>query len=147
MSVVSFRGLMTEASHERLKLSTLTGKTGYKIRKLQIISSAPYVQQIKGILKVYKDEQSGTPDGLVNFGDQTLLGVSTYHDNPVAEDMAESETIIFDNITFNQDIFLTYKDVGVNGVSVSYYIELEKLKLTDLEATFHTLQSIKTLVE
>jgi hypothetical protein len=149
MPIKSFRGSMSTtagpaAPVQTLSLRTNDGKTGYKIKKLQIIVTDPYVAATKLIFKIYSVPQT-TTDGIVDFSDQTLLGVSTYHDQPVAEDMAESKTIIFDNIVFNQDIYLTCHDQGLNQKSASYYIELETVKLDLNENTVATLKDIRNI--
>ena len=149
MPIKSFRGSMStsagpSAPVARVALRTNNGRTGYRLKKLQIIVTDPFVAATKLIFKIYSVPQT-TTDGIVDFSDQTLLGVATYHDQPVAEDMAESKTIIFDNVVFNQDIYLTCHDQGLNQKSASYYFELESIKLGLNDNTVATLKDIRNV--
>jgi hypothetical protein len=142
--IKTFRGLIIDGAEDTIVLHTNDGSTGYRLKKLDIIQEDPYVAQAKLVAKVYSVSQT-TINGNVDFSDQALLGVSTYHDQPIAEDMSESKTIIFDNMVFNQDIYVTLKDMGVNGLSASYYIELEQIKLDINESTVATLKDIRNI--
>jgi hypothetical protein len=142
--IKTFRGLIVNDGQDTIVLHTNDGSTGYRLKKLDIIQEDPYVAQAKLVAKVYSVSQT-TINGNVDFSDQALLGVSTYHDQPIAEDMSESKTIIFDNMVFNQDIYVTLKDMGVNGLSASYYIELEQIKLDINESTVATLKDIRNI--
>jgi len=141
MVVKSFRGLLKDGGQDKIPLHTNDGRTGYRIKKLQVIIETPLLQAAKSVVKVYTDFQS-TIDSVVNFSDQTLLGVATYHDQPVAEDMSESSVIIFDNQTFNQDIFVTHHEQTATQ-ACNYYIELEEVPLGSLEATVVTLKDMR----
>ena len=53
-------------------------------------------------------------------------------------------TVVFDNMTFNQDIDITMVDV--NGTQAgNYYIELEQIKLDLNENTVATLKDIRNI--
>ena len=41
--IISFRGILGEGLEEKIKLSTLKGKIGYKIIKFQVMNSSPGV--------------------------------------------------------------------------------------------------------
>ena len=142
MPIKTFKGSIDDEEQIDIRISTSQGKVGYKIKKLQIIVTDPFVAACKLVFKVYTTKQT-TIDALVDFADQTLIGVATYHDQPVAEDMAESTVIIYENFVFNQDVFITMADVGVNAKSASYYLELEQVKLDEHEAAVATLKDMR----
>jgi len=143
MPTKTFRGKITSETTDTIVLHTNKGSTGYRIKKFEIIVSNPFVAQSKGVVKIYTVPQT-TEDALIDFSDNTLIAVSTYHDQPVAEDMSASKTIIFDNAVFNQDIYLTAKDLGVAQVSeFSYQLELETVTLDLNENTVATLKDIR----
>jgi len=50
--------------------------------------------------------------------------------------------IIFDNVTFNQDIFITAIDIGA-AAECNYYLELEQFTLDLSEATVATLKDMR----
>ena len=136
---ISFRGQIIDGEIEKIKLSTLNGKTGYKITKFQIIGTSPAGVTYESVIKIYKE--SKTPDFVIDFTDFDLLAAAFYenHQNAVAEGQ---DVIIFDNEMFNQDIFINCSTIAGE---INYYIELETKELSDLESTMMTLQSLRTI--
>ena len=61
------------------------------------------------------------------------------HQNVVADG---ENVIIFDNEMFNQDIYINCSTIADD---INYYIELERINLSDIETTKLTLQSIRTI--
>jgi hypothetical protein len=139
---IAYRGKLDMDTEDRIKLSTLNGKTGYKIKKFKIMSTTPGTgnKELVGKITSKADDNIGPA---VDFSDSELLAVAYLADRTTNE--SSFETIIFDNKKFNQDIFVAVSDATSNTVPVNYYIELETMPLTDLEATFLTLQNIKTI--
>ena len=142
MSSITFRGSLNDDEVRKIKLSTLSGKTGYRIKTFQVISEDPVSVDEEAVVKIYIDKQSSATK-TIDFDDQTLIAVA-FFENAQNTAYFGGTTIVFDNVSFNQDIYITNQSLGN---PMNFYIELEKIKLTDLEATFHTLQSIKTLLE
>jgi hypothetical protein len=60
MVVKTFRGLLADGGQDRIRLSTIKGKAGYKIVKFQIIGAEPGQQDQEHTVKIYKTEQSIT---------------------------------------------------------------------------------------
>ena len=146
MPIKSFRGMISDNGQDKILLHTNTGSTGYRIVKFQIIPNAPGTVAQETICKIFKISQTGTPDGNIDFNDQTLLAAAFYQDSGSAGDN-QATTIIFDNEIFNQDIFITNKDVSGNdpGAPINYYIELEQIKLDLNENTVATLKNIRNI--
>ena len=143
MPIKSFRGQIKDEGTDLINLHTKDGSTGYRITKFQNINAQPGSQMIEGVMKIYKVPQTGTPDGLVDFNDQTLLAVC-YHEDNDSTAYSTSQVIIFDNEIFNQDIYITFKDVST-GQAMNYYIELEQVKLDLSENTVATLKDIRNI--
>jgi len=143
MKIKSFRGLIADDSIETIPLSTNTGSTGYRIKKLQIITNFPGAgSDYESCIKIYKIPQTvASVDGVVDFSDNTLLAVA-YISGDSASVTAVQETIIFDNEIFNQDIYVTNYDAAT-GESMNYYLELEVLSLDLNEATVATLKDMR----
>ena len=140
MVVKTFRGLLADGGQERICLETLRGKVGYRIVKFQVIPTVPGTIAQETICKIQTEQAS--IDGVINFSDNTLLAASYYQDSTSAGDN-QATTVIFDQEIFNQDIFVTNKDVSGNTESINYYIELEVIPLTDHAAEFTTLKDIR----
>ena len=140
MPIKTFKGLLADLTQDTIVLHTNDGGTGYRIVKFQIMSSAPGVDLQESVVKIYKVEQSSI-DALVDFSDNTLLATAYLetHGEPWYTD---SDQVIFDQEIFNQDIYVTHKDVAV-GTAVNYYIELEQVKLDLNERTVATLKNIR----
>ena len=121
MAIKSFRGMMATDTIDTISLHTNTGSTGYRIKKLQTIQEDPGVQT-EHVVKIYTVAQT-TVDDKINFSDNELLGVSYLQSGPSASSSTvANEVIIFDNITFNQDIYVTAKTITCSD-EVNYYIE------------------------
>ena len=139
---LSYKGQLDMGLEDRIRLRTLKGKTGYKISKFQIISKTPGVGDYEYVAKITKvpDPNIGAT---ISFTDADLLGIVYYKGKVSANEPANTDTIIFDNEKFNQDIFINITDAGGGTIPCNYYIELETMPLTDLETTKLTLQSIR----
>ena len=82
--------------------------------------------------------------GTADFNDNTLLAAADYrqHDNEAYGNTAN--VIVFDNMVFNQDIYVT--NMAHNAAqTMNYYIELEQMKLDLNENTIATLKDIRNI--
>ena len=137
----SFRGLMTNGDQEQINLSTNNGKTGYKIVKFKIILGNPSAESSEAVVKIFANKQTSITDK-INFSDNDLLGAGFWTNEAAAHQNPEDVTIIFDNVIFNQDIFITYVD-SKTTTGVNYLLELEQVKLDLSENTVATLKDIR----
>ena len=142
MPIKTFRGLIADLGAETIALHTNDGSTGYKIRKFELMSTQPGQVDGEHIMQIFTIPKTDTSlyDN-IDFSDQTLLGCG-YISTDTSEVNADTRTIIFDNITFNQDIYLTHADVKGN-LGVNYHIELEQVKLSLDESTVTTLKNLR----
>ena len=144
MPIKSFRGLLADGQELRIRLGTIRGEIGYKIKKFQIITNLPgagsdYASVVKLRSQPMGDGVATT--AIVNFDSGVLLGVAwTSGDSATPNNYLE--TVVFDNVVFNQDIFVTHKEtIGSQGCN--YYLELEQVKLNLDEATVATLKDMR----
>jgi hypothetical protein len=143
MKTISYKGKIEANTQEIIRLSTIQGKIGYRIRKLSIIGEEPGEETVELILKIYKIEQD-TINNTVDFSDDTLLGVAYLIDSSSTATVT-ADNIIFDNEMFNQDIYVTAVDASGSNRATNYYLELEQFKLNDIETTMATLKDIRAL--
>ncbi len=140
---INFKGKLAMGEEDRIKLSTIDGKTGYKIKKFQILSATPGVSNVEMVAQIFTKSQIGSIGPTVNFTNSELLAVATYFAHQTVD--TQIPIIIFDNTEFNQDIYISMQDADGNTVECNYYIELEKFRLNDIQATQLTLQNIRTI--
>tara|TARA_R110002110_G_scaffold173932_1_gene376872 strand:+ start:1440 stop:1877 length:438 start_codon:yes stop_codon:yes gene_type:complete len=142
MPVKSFRGQLTHGivGMETISLHTNDGSTGYRIKKLELLGSDLTGRDQESVFKVYTVKQTAV-DGVVDFSDQTLLAAGFY-EQVASTSYFGDQIVVFDNITFNQDIFLT-NDEAKGGHPINYHIELEMVKLDLNENTVATLKDLR----
>jgi hypothetical protein len=141
---ISFRGNIPDGLQDKINLRTNNGKVGYKITKFQIISNEPATTTAEIVCKIFDKDQSASVGHDVDFTDGNLLAVAYIEEHSNSTDFGGTN-IIFDNKIFNQNIFVTASDGSGGTKSCNYYIELEAMPISDLEATKLTLQSIRTI--
>ena len=145
--IKSFRGKLASGSSDVIRLSTNNGLTGYKIKKVETISTDPGAYDEENIFKLFSVEEldaTGVPviNGQLDFNSPTLLGAVFFQTGPAATKTA-STVIVFDNVVINQDLHITAIDVGGSTRAINYYIELEQVKLDINEATVATLKDMR----
>lgn len=140
---LSFRGKLDIGVQQKIKLSTLKGKTGYRITNFKVLSSTPGVTNIETVVKIYSKSQTNFP-ATVDFTESDLLAVAYYQDD-ANQAYPSSVDITFDNEVFNQDIFIYAEDAAGGSVPFNFYIEIETIRLSDIQATQLTLKSLRNL--
>lgn len=138
--IKTFRGLLKDQQQERIRLQTLDGKKGYRIKRIDLMSDKPGSTSYEHVVKVYSVKQTAI-DPIVDFSEQTLLATA-YLEGNHNENYTDKLNVVFDQVTFNQDIFITHYDVST-GESCNYYMELEVIKLDDVEATAVILKNFR----
>lgn len=141
MPIKSFRGQIVDGGIETIPLHTNNGSTGYKIVKFQVIPSED--ADSEQAIKIYSVPQT-TATNDINFEDETLLAACFFSMSVAAHTGPEDITIVFDNMIFNQDIFVTNKAHNA-AQTMNYYIELEQVKLALDENTVATLKDIRNI--
>jgi len=142
--IKTFRGLIADGAQDTIVLHTNDGSTGYRIVKFEIIDPAPGTANFENVVKIYSISQT-VIDGLIDFSENTLLGCAFWQYNASNPSHSTPYQIIFDKMVFNQDIYITHKDVSGNANSSNYYIELEQVKLDLNENTVATLKDIRNV--
>jgi len=140
--IKTFRGLLADGGQERIRLSTIKGKVGYKIAKFKLMATTPGVGNYEHIVKIWKTEQTSI-DGTIDFTDSDLLAAG-YLEGDSSRTQTDGIMIIFDNEIFNQDIYITHKDVHTVSFPCNYYLELEVIPLDDAGAEYTTLKDMRS---
>jgi len=146
MPIKSFRGLLADGGQDTIVLHTNNGLTGYRLVKFELMANTPGVVEIANVVKIYTEEQDAI-DAVVDFSDQRLLGAGYLESHGGIQDANYRSNSVFETSRiFNQDIFVTHKDVKT-GEACNYYIELEQIKLDLSESTTATLKDIRNTAE
>jgi len=142
--IKTYKGILTDGGQDKIRLKTNRGDIGYRIKTFQMIAEAIGTYDHGFIMKIYKVSQS-TVTALIDFSDGTLLAAGYFASHENIQNPLLS-VVVFDKEIFNQDIYITCKDIET-GQNCNYYIELEQIKLNDNESTMATLQSMRQIAE
>ena len=142
MPIKTFRGLLADGAIDTVTLHTNNGSAGYRIVKMDLMSSDPMDTATKADVKIYKTPQTAVTNAM-DFSDQTLLAAG-HHAKGNNTSEVVSNIIVFDNVVFNQDIFVTAIDTQATE-PINYYIELEQMPLDLSEQTVATLKDIRNV--
>jgi len=143
--IKTFRGILADGGQDRIRLQTIKGKVGYRIVKFQIMNpqAGASAYEMESTVKIYKTEQS-TIDAMVDFTDSDLLGAAQLGTHASFGTYPQSTIIIFDGEIFNQDIFITHKNLHSDALECNYYVELEVIPLDDAGAEYTTLKDMRS---
>ena len=141
--IKTFRGLIADGVQDTIVLHTNDGSIGYRIVKFEIMPKDVAAAAAEHVIKIYKVSQT-TVDGVVDFSENTLLGAGFTNNYGDATAYNLTERTIFEREIFNQDIYVTHKDMAT-GEPCNYYLELEQVKLDLNESTVATLKDIRNL--
>ena len=149
MPIKSFRGLIADEGIDTLSLHTINGSTGYRIVKMEVFPEKPGTVSQESCIKIFSIPQTAVPDSTIDFNDNTLLATGFVSNDTSLETRGlinANRVVVFDNMVFNQDIYITHHD-GLTGEKCNYYIELEQIKLDLNENTTATLRNIRNIAE
>ena len=138
--IKSFRGKLAKGESDTISLHTRDGLTGYKIVKFQAMGTSED-ENYESTIQVWSVPTTAALN--VDFSDQRLLATILYGDSNQAADRV-NQTVIFDNMIFNQDIYVTFES-KTSSADMNYYIELEQMKLDLNEQTVATLKDIRNV--
>ena len=136
------RGKWANGSQVKSRLSTNKCLTGYQVAKLTWFPDQPGTSTVENVGQLFTTKRTvaiPTSAATVTFDDPTLLGAAFYNGEAAGEYFLN---VVFDNMKFNQDIFITHTN-NQSGASVNFYLELEQVKLDVDEATVATLKDMR----
>ena len=146
MPIKSFRGKIADEAVDTISLHTNDGSVGYRIAKFELMPVDPSTDEAENVVKIFSipqpDPTATPPTATIDFSDNTLLATSFIEGHGSTIYLTRTTTI-FDNMTFNQDIYVTNKSPQTKAVN--YYIELEMVKLDLNENTVATLKDIRNI--
>jgi len=149
--IVSFRGLIADKTEDMIPLSTIRGGKGYRIVKFilfpEFIGSNVAGSEYESLVQIFKTPQTTAISGIsTDFNNNRLLAAATYFSEvsgSPAYVIGSNTDVVFDNETFNQDIYVIHENFHGDNAAINYYIELEQRDLGMDESTVATLKDIK----
>jgi hypothetical protein len=140
MVVKTYKGMLTHDTEDRIRLSTIRGKVGYRIVKFELMQSTLTASDQVSFVKIVKSPYTRTSS--IDFTDSDILAVGIIRTGNLLTEGNLDNPIIFDNEIFNQDIYINLKNLD-GTLSVNYYIELEVIPLDDGGAEYTTLKDMR----
>ena len=127
--VHSFRGLLGDGGQDEINLERQNANVAYRIVKLQLMINS-YTSNRGSFVQIWKERQDSVSTGepTIDFSDNHLLATAVqmwYGTNLILSD----QTIIFDNILFSRNIWVTHTERSGGG-GANYYIELEEVPVS-----------------
>ena len=144
MPIKSFRGKLADDGIDTIVLHTNDGSIGYRIVKFEVMAN-DFTKDSNAVVLINKIKPE-TASSTVDFNDQVLLAAAFYSKSDTPYNHPEDMNVIFDSEIFNQDIYISYKNILTsNPPDINYYIELEQIKLDLSENTVATLKDIRNI--
>jgi len=122
--VHSFRGFLGDGGQNTIELNKQNNNVAYRIVKFEIMSAQPFENQ-ESIATIWREKQTTIPIEPVNFTDTDILGVAMWK-SASASAVLFSSTIIFDNVLFSRNIYVTHTE-HTGSEYLNYYIEIEEV--------------------
>jgi len=142
--VHSFRGLLGDGGQDEINLERQNVNLAYRIVKFQIMPPLMGTESSESTVKIYKDTQSSI-DSNIDFSDPTLLAAAYIENESHGNYIGVEFSVIFDNVLFSRNIFVTHDDVKGDAVSCNYYIEIEEVPVGAATLMQLKLQVARTL--
>jgi len=149
--IKSYKGLIDHRTQQRIRLGTPQGKVGYRIRKFQLfpkfVGSSTTGNEYESLVNIYKVEQTVVSGITTDFTDTTLVAAGTFFSEvsgSPAYVIGSNLNVVFDNETFNQDIYVVHENYHNDDSAINYYIELEQVKLTEEQALVAIVKNLRT---
>ena len=123
--VHSFRGLLADDGQDEINLERQNVNLAYRIIKFSIMTKVLAAASVEHTVKIYREEQSSI-DNTINFTDVDLLAAGVTVSRSDAYNAPIDDTVIFDNILFSRNIYVTHSE-GQSTEDCNYYIEIEEV--------------------
>ena len=136
--IKTFRESLADGGMTTIRLGTNNGMTGYRIKKFQLFAVTPNVNQ-ESLVMIFNQPQTAAATE-ADFDNGEVLGAALYVSKE--SNLTTDIDVVFDNVTFNQDIYLTHTE-GEATRGINFYLELEQIKLDLSEATVATLKDMR----
>ena len=142
--VHSFKGLLGDGGRDEINLERQNANVAYRIIKFELMPATPGGSSYENVVKIYREKPSSIT-ATIDFNENGLLAAA-YLEGNTSTYYNDFLTVVFDNILFSRNIFVTHVDVDT-GADVNYYIELEEVPVSAsalIQLKLGTARRIKT---
>jgi len=122
--VHSFRGLINDDGEDEIELERQNMNVAYRIVKFELIPYNPQGVGSEAVIIVWRENQTSA-SATIDFNDPDILAAGYITNSTAGDTSPEDMTVIFDNVLFSRNIFVTNNCQA--GSSINYYIELEEV--------------------
>lgn len=129
MKIKTFRGKLADEGIDRIYLAGDEPGDGYRIKKFECMADGFGNSEM--VIKIYTTKQT-TASSSIDFTEGDLLAACMISQSSSGEANPEDTTIIFDSVSFNQDIYITAA-TSSSADPTNYHIELEQIKMSNGE--------------
>jgi len=124
--VHSFRGLLGDGGQDEINLERQNVNLAYRIVKFGLMPKTPGGDDSEFVGKIYREEQSSV-NATVDFSLPDLLAAGYINNHTGASYYNLAHVIVFDNILFSRNIYVTMNDGAGADNSCNYYLEIEEV--------------------
>jgi len=149
MTIKSFRGKLDDGVQDTIVLHTNNGSTGYRIVKFTAMPEKPGRLASEHVMQIFSTKRTALEIAAsenTDFSDNTLLASLFVNNSTSGAAYPPAVSVVFDNMVFNQDIYITHIDSS-GSAACNYYIELEQMPLALDENTVATLKDIRNITQ
>ena len=129
MKVKTFRDKIENAGQHIIPLAGGDSDIGYRVHKLELMTTDPGNASQDLVLKIYSVKQTSVPSSsaTIDFSEDDLIAAGYFAQ--ATSDFSHRQTVVFDREIFNQDLYVTFTD-NDGSDACNYYIELEEIKMS-----------------
>ena len=127
--VHSFRGLLADGGEDEIRLERQNANVAYRIVKFEILPNDPAGSAGEFTVKIYRESQTGSITATIDFTETDLLAAGFFSASNASQNYPLDAHVIFDNILFSRNIFVTAIDSDADS-SINYYIEIEEVPVS-----------------
>jgi len=122
--VHSFRGLLPDEGQYEINLERQNMNVAYRIVKFDLISNEPGGDETESVVQIWR-ERDPADTSRIDFSLPDLLAAGIFI-SQLSVNYTYSKHIIFDNILFSKNIFVTHADNN-GSAAINYYLEIEEV--------------------
>jgi len=127
--VHSFRGLLADGDQHKIRIQGPVGAIAWRMIKFQLIYYDPTADTAESVVCVWREKQSALTNKIA-FDNGELLAAGFMEANSTDGYYPIEQTVVFDNDLFVRNIYITNVAGQSASNGVSYYIELEEVKVS-----------------